>query len=208
VKDLPSPKDVVLMPYPVYRAILLFGLPGVGKGTQGQRIGRLLHFRHLSTGELFRSLDPDSSLGREVSSFSERGLLVPDELTIRIFHDAISRLIAGGEFDPVQDTLALDGIPRNVNQAKILDGQLRVIRIIYLVSSDEQVMIDRMKRRAEVEGRKDDADENVIRRRFDVYRRETKPVLDCYPRDLIVEIDALGTPDEVTAAIKRELDAS
>jgi adenylate kinase len=76
------------------------------------------------------------------------------------------------------------------------------------VSSDEQVMIDRMKRRAEVEGRKDDADENVIRRRFDVYRRETKPVLDCYPRDLIVEIDALGTPDEVTAAIKRELDAS
>jgi adenylate kinase len=195
VKDLPSPKDVVLMPYPVYRAILLFGLPGVGKGTQGQRIGCLPHFRHLSTGELFRSLDPDSGLGREVRSYSERGLLVPDELTIRIFHDAIGQLIAGGEFDPV-------------NQAKILDGQLRVIRIIYLVSSDEQVMIDRMRRRAEVEGRKDDADENVIRRRFDVYRRETKPVLDCYPPNLIVEIDALGTPDEVAGAIKRELDAS
>ncbi|HET6328931.1 MAG TPA: nucleoside monophosphate kinase [Planctomycetaceae bacterium] len=196
------------MPHPVYRAILLFGLPGVGKGTQGQRIGSLPHFRHVSTGELFRSLDPESSLGQEVRSYSERGLLVPDELTIRIFHDAIGRLITSGQFDPAQDTLALDGIPRNVNQAKILDGQLRVLRIIYLVSSDEQVMIDRMKRRAEVEGRKDDADEDVIRRRFDVYRRETKPVLECYPRALIAEIDALGTPDEVTAAIKKELAAS
>jgi adenylate kinase len=208
VKDLPSPKDVVLMPHPAYRAILLFGAPGVGKGTQGQRIGNLPHFRHVSTGDLFRSLDPDSSLGCEVRSYSERGLLVPDELTIRIFQDAIGRLIAAGKFDPARDTLVLDGIPRNVNQAKSLDGPLRVARIIYLVSSDEQVMIDRMKRRAELEGRKDDADENVIRRRFDVYRRETKPVLEYYPRDLIAEIDALGTPDEVTAAIKRELGAT
>jgi len=93
-----------------------------------------------------------------------------------------------------------------VNQAQSLDDQLRVARIIYLVSSDEQVMIDRMKHRAEVEGRKDDADEEVIRRRFDVYRHETKPVLDYYPSELIVEVDALGTPDEVAAAIKRELD--
>ena len=208
MKDWLSPKDIVLMPHPVYRAILLFGAPGVGKGTQGQRIGTLPHFRHVSTGDLFRSLDRDSSLGQEVRSYSERGLLVPDELTIRIFHDAIGRLIAAGQFDPAQDTLVLDGIPRNVNQAKSLDGQLHVVRIIYLVSSDEQVMIDRMKRRAEVEGRKDDADENVIRRRFDVYRRETKPVLECYPPQVIAEIDALGTPDQVTAAIKKELVAS
>src|SRR5262249_19204026 len=156
--------------------------------TQGQRIGSLPHFRHLSTGEVFRSLDSSSSLGEEVRAYSERGLLVPDELTIRIFHDAITRLIASGQFAPAKDTLALAGIPRKVTQERILDGQLEVVRIIYLVSSNDQVMIDRMKRRAEVEGRKDDADENVIRRRFDVYRRETKPVLDCYPRNLIVEI--------------------
>src|SRR5580704_4866468 len=196
------------MPHPPYRAILLFGAPGVGKGTQGQRIGRLPGYRHVSTGDLFRSLDRDSPLGRDVRSYSERGVLVPDELTIRIFQDAIERLVSTGQFDAERGTLVLDGIPRNVHQARILDGEIRVVRIIYLVSSNEQVMIDRMKRRAEKEGRKDDADENVIRRRFDVYRRETKPVLDCYPRDLIVEIDALGTPDEVTAAIKRELDAS
>jgi adenylate kinase len=201
-------KDVVPMPQPQYRAILLFGAPGVGKGTQGQRIGQLPHYRHLSTGDLFRSLDRDSPLGKEVRSYSERGVLVPDELTIRIFHDAIERLISRSQFDPARDTLVLDGIPRNVNQAQHLEGQVRVVRILYLVSSNEQVMIDRMKRRAEVEGRKDDADEAVIRRRFEVYRHETKPVLDYYPSDLIVEIDALGSPDEVATAIKRKLFAA
>jgi len=129
---------------PTYRAILLFGAPGVGKGTQGQRIGQLPHYRHLSTGDLFRSLDRESPLGKEVRSYSERGVLVPDELTIRIFQDAIARLVASKQFDPARDTLALDGIPRNVHQAQSLDGQLQVVRIIYLVSSDEQVMIGRM----------------------------------------------------------------
>jgi adenylate kinase len=193
------------MPNSQYRAILLFGAPGVGKGTQGQRIGLLPHYRHLSTGDLFRSLERDSPLGREVRSFTERGVLVPDELTIRIFRDAIERQIASKQFDPARDTLVLDGIPRNVNQARILDNLVRVVRILYLLSSNEQVMVDRMKRRAEVEGRKDDADESIIRRRFDVYRRETQPVLERYPSDLVIEVDALGTPDEVAAAIAKEL---
>jgi adenylate kinase len=193
------------MPLPQYRAIVLFGAPGVGKGTQGQRIGQLPHYRHVSMGDLFRSLDRDSPLGREVRSFTERGVLVPDELTIRIFRDSIERQIASKRFDPARDTLVLDGIPRNVNQARILDQLVRVVRIIYLLSSNEQVMVDRMKRRAEVEGRKDDADESIIRRRFDVYRRETQPVLEHYPSDLVIEVDALGTPDEVAAAIAKEL---
>jgi adenylate kinase len=193
------------MPLSQYRAILLFGAPGVGKGTQGLRISRLPRYRHVSTGDLFRSLDRESPLGREVRSFSERGVLVPDELTIRIFRDSIERQIASKQFDPARDTLVLDGIPRNVNQAQILDSLVRVVRIIYLVGSNEQVMVDRMKRRAEVEGRKDDADEAIIRRRFEVYRRETQPVLEYYPSDLVIEIDALGTPDEVAAAIAKEL---
>ncbi len=193
------------MSHPTYRAILLFGAPGVGKGTQGQRIGSLPHYRHVSMGELFRSVDSESPLGKEVRSYTERGVLVPDELTIRIFQHAIARMATSKQFDPAHDTLALDGIPRNVHQAQNLNGALDVVRIIYLVSSDEQVMIDRMKHRAEVEGRKDDADESVIRRRFEVYRQETKPVLDFYPRELIAEIDALRTPDEVAAAIKKEL---
>jgi len=99
----------------------------------------------------------------------------------------------------------LDGIPRNVNQCRILDKEIRVVRVIHLVSSNEEAMVARMKKRAQLEGRKDDADEAVIRRRFDVYRRETEPVLSHYPSDLILEIDALGTPDEVAAAIERGL---
>lgn len=193
------------MPEPAYRAVLLFGAPGVGKGTQGQRLGGLPHFVHLSTGEMFRSLDKNSPLGKEVRGFTERGVLVPDELTIRIFHDAVHRLIASRRFDPARDTLVLDGVPRNVHQCRILDREIRVVRIIHLVSSNEEAMVARMKKRAQLEGRKDDADEAVIRRRFDVYRRETEPVLGHYPAELILEIDALGTPDEVAAAIERGL---
>jgi len=193
------------MPEPPYRAVLLFGAPGVGKGTQGQRLGRLPQFVHLSTGDMFRSLDTNSPLGKEVRTFTERGELVPDELTIRIFRDAVHRLVASHKFDAKQDTLVLDGIPRNVNQCRILDKEIRVVRVIHLVSSNEEAMVARMKKRAQLEGRKDDADEAVIRRRFDVYRRETEPVLSHYPSDLILEIDALGTPDEVAAAIEKGL---
>jgi adenylate kinase len=185
--------------------VLLFGAPGVGKGTQGQRLGEIAHFVHLSTGEMFRSLDRNSTLGKEVRSFSERGELVPDELTIRIFREFVHGLVAAGRYRPEQDTLVLDGIPRNVNQCRILDKEVSVTKVIHLTSSDEDVMVDRIKRRAEIEGRKDDADESIIRRRFVVYRRETEPVLAYYSGKSIVEVDALGTPDAVTAAIKREL---
>jgi adenylate kinase len=195
------------MPEPAYRAVLLFGAPGVGKGTQGQRLGRVPHFLHLSTGDMFRSLDNNSPLGREVRSYTERGVLVPDELTIRIFHDAVHRLIAAGKFDAARDTLVLDGIPRNVNQCRILDPEIRLVRVLHLVSSNEEEMVDRIKKRALLEGRKDDADESIIRRRFDVYRRETAPVLGYYPADRVLEIDALGTPDEVAAAIQEGLQA-
>jgi adenylate kinase len=193
------------MPEPPYRAVLLFGAPGVGKGTQGQRLGRLPHFVHLSTGEMFRSLDTNSPLGREVRNYTERGELVPDELTIRIFRDAMQRLIASHRFDAKQDTLVLDGIPRNINQCRILDREIRVVRVLHFVSSNEEAMVARMKRRAQLEGRKDDADETVIRHRFEVYRRETEPLLGHYRSDLILEIDALGTPDEVAAAIEKGL---
>jgi adenylate kinase len=193
------------MPEIRYRVVLLFGAPGVGKGTQGQRLRQLPHFAHLSTGEMFRSLDPKSPLGQEVRGFTERGELVPDELTIRIFRDAVQKMVASNRFDPRQDTLVLDGIPRNVNQCNILDKEIRVICVLHFVSFNQEAMVARIKKRAEIEGRKDDVDEAVIRHRFDVYRRETAPVLSHYPSDLVLEIDALGTPDEVTAAIEKGL---
>jgi len=140
-----------------------------------------------------------------VREFTERGELVPDELTIRIFRDAVQRLAESRQFNAGEDTLVLDGIPRNVNQCRILDNDIRVVRIIHLVSFDAEAMVARLKKRAQLEGRKDDADEAVIRHRLDVYRRQTAPVLEYYPQSLVLEIDALGTPDEVAAAIQRRL---
>jgi adenylate kinase len=192
------------MPEPVYRAVLLFGAPGVGKGTQGQRLGRLTHFVHVSTGEMFRSLG-NGPVGKEARTYFERGVLVPDDLTIRVFRERVHSLVAEHLFDPARDTLILDGIPRNPTQARILDGDIKVVKIIHFAASDEDAMVARILKRALIEGRKDDANEEIIRKRFDIYRRETSPVLESYPRELILEIDALGTPDEVTATIERGL---
>lgn len=192
------------MPEPVYRAVLLFGAPGVGKGTQGQRLGRLPHFIHISTGDMFRSLG-NGPVGKEARTYFERGVLVPDELTIRIFRERLQDLVANHLLESARDTLILDGIPRNPNQAEILDGDIKVIKIIHFVASDEDAMVARIKKRALLEGRKDDADEATIRKRFDIYRRDTSPVLKCYPPELILEIDALGTPEEVAATIERGL---
>ncbi len=99
------------MSHPTYRAILLFGTPGVGKGTQGQRIGSLPHYRHVSMGELFRSVDSESPLGKEVRSYTERGVLVPDELTIRIFQHAIARMVTSKQFDPRTTRLPSTAFP-------------------------------------------------------------------------------------------------
>jgi len=192
------------MPEPVYRAVLLFGAPGVGKGTQGQRLGRLAHFVHVSTGEMFRSLG-NGPVGKEARTYFDRGVLVPDDLTIRVFRERVHALVAEHLFDPARDTLILDGIPRNPTQARILDGDIKVVKIIHFAASDENAMVARILKRALIEGRKDDANEEIIRKRFDIYRRETSPVLESYPRELILEIDALGTPDEVTATIERGL---
>jgi adenylate kinase len=97
-------------------------------------------------------------------------------------------------YKPAQDVLILDGIPRNVAQAKALEPYLEVLDVIHLVCRDVDAMVMRMRRRALKENRLDDADEKVIRRRFDVYERETAPVLGHYPRSIVHEVDAVGSP--------------
>ena len=183
----------------------MFGAPGSGKGTHGKILGSIPGFFHCACGDVFRNLRADTELGKVFIEYSSHGRLVPDSPTIQLWRRTIDGSTQMGRFHPEIDTLVLDGIPRNVNQARILDSLVRVARIIYLLGSDAQVMINRIKRRAELEGRKDDADEDVIRRRLEVYRHETKPVLDYYPSGQIAKIDALGTPDEVGAAIQKEL---
>jgi adenylate kinase len=180
-----------------YRTVLFFGAPGVGKGTQGMVLGRLPGFHHLSSGDIFRSLDKESPQGKEAASCMSRGELIPDNLTIRICTNGLQQRIDDGEYKPADDLLILDGIPRNVPQAEILRETVNILSIVCLVYSDENVMVERMKNRAMQQNRSDDADENVIRRRFEIYREQSEPVLDFYPKELIAEIDAVATPAEV-----------
>jgi adenylate kinase len=177
-----------------YKTILLFGAPGVGKGTQGKILGHVPGFYHLACGDVFRSLDMTSPLGRKFLEFSSRGELVPDELTIEMWKQNIHAQTVLSIYKPTQDVLILDGIPRNVAQAKALEPYLEVLDVIHLVCRDVDAMVMRMRRRALKENRLDDADEKVIRRRFDVYERETAPVLGHYPRSIVHEVDAVGSP--------------
>lgn len=177
-----------------YKTILLFGAPGVGKGTQGKILGHIPGFYHLACGDVFRSLDMTSDLGRNFLEFSSRGELVPDELTIAMWKQNIHAQTVLSIYKPTQDLLVLDGIPRNLTQARALDPYLEVLNVIHLVCRDVDAMVMRMRRRALKENRLDDADEKVIRRRFDVYKKETAPVLEHYPQNIVHEVDAIGSP--------------
>lgn len=173
-----------------YRAILLFGAPGSGKGTQGKVIGAIPGFLHSSTGDIFRALDKKSDMGKVFLQYSTRGELVPDEFTIKLWKQHMAGLVAAGKFDPKQGTLVMDGVPRNAKQAELLKDSIDVVKIICLEARDMEEMVQRLRARAVKENRPDDADVNVIRNRMAVYERETKPVLDCYPADKIVKVDA------------------
>lgn len=183
-----------------YASVLLFGPPGAGKGTQGKRLGQLDHCVHLATGDMFRGLDKDSELGRKVASYSSKGELVPDDVTVELWQSHVAGMVERGEYDPAADLLLLDGIPRSVGQAAALEGLIEPKAILHLVVTDLDAMVARMKGRAETEGRADDADEEVIRNRFAVYDRETAPVLGHYDPALVHDVDAQMSIDDVFKA--------
>jgi adenylate kinase len=185
--------------------VLLFGAPGVGKGTQGTILGQIPGFCHLSCGDVFRSLNINSAEGREIYQYSSRGQLVPDELTVRIWTKALHGHIAASRYKPPDEMLVLDGIPRNPNQVEMLKSTINVLAIIHLICLDEARMIDRIKRRAIRENRADDANEDIIRTRFNVYRQESEPVINCYPKEIIKCIDAMQSPPEVLVEVLQHL---
>jgi len=175
-----------------YKSILLVGPPGSGKGTHGKWLGNLLGFVHVASGDLFRALDKSSELGKIFVEYSSKGLLVPDDFTVRLWEDHMKRMVAAKKFNPASDTLVLDGIPRNVNQAKMMAPHLDVQKVIVIrVEHGLEEIVQRMKLRAEKEGRHDDANEATIRNRFVVYEKETKPVLDFYPANVRIEVNGL-----------------
>lgn len=180
-----------------YQTILLFGAPGAGKGTQGKILGQIPGFYHLSCGEVFRTLDMTTELGKTFMEYSSKGLLVPDDVTVKMWQLNMHARTVLSEYKPNVDLLVLDGIPRNTTQAKLLEKHLNVLKIIHLVCPDKEEMIKRLRRRALKENRIDDAKEEVIRKRWEVYEKETYPVLQVYPSNLIAEVNAQGSPARV-----------
>ena len=184
-----------------YKTILLFGAPGAGKGTQGKILGAIAGFHHCACGDVFRSIDMKSELGKVFYEYSSRGELVPDDFTVKLWQHAIDAKIACNAYKPRQDLLILDGIPRTVEQARIMDDTIEVLRIVHLVCRDQEAMFERLRRRALKENRYDDADETVIRNRWYVYDKESVPVLNYYAGNLIEEVDSIGSPAQVLGNI-------
>ena len=193
------------MPAECYKTVLLFGAPGVGKGTQGRILGSIPGFFHLSCGEVFRSLDIHSPEGKIVYETTSQGNFVPDDLTIKIWKKSLQGQAALSNYKPHEDLLVLDGLPRNVKQVELVKEHIDVQRIIYLICSDEESMMHRIRRRAIRENRVDDANESIIRHRFDIYHEQTQPVLESYPQELIAQIDAMGSPAEVLQSVLSQL---
>ena len=184
-----------------YKTILLFGAPGSGKGTQGHILGRIPGFIHVATGELFRDLKVGSPLGRAFLDYSSRGALVPDGFTVQLWKEHVDGLVSLHRYDPETDVLILDGIPRTVAQARLMDEYVDVLRVYYLDCHDKEIMFQRLKRRALHENRLDDASDDVIQKRLYVYEAETVPVLGYYAGDNVRHIDTGRSPVEVLADI-------
>ncbi|MGJ8673326.1 adenylate kinase family protein [Rubritalea sp.] len=178
-------------------AILILGAPGSGKGTQGKALGMVPRFFHCACGDVFRSLDTRTELGKKFVEYSSKGQLVPDELTIQLWEAQIENWKEGNVYFPETDILILDGIPRNVKQAEILSDYIEVHHIFHLSCPDRSELARRMQKRALRENRIDDASETVIEDRIRTYEAETKPILEFYPDAIRTDIDATQQPIKV-----------
>jgi adenylate kinase len=182
-------------------AFIILGAPGSGKGTQGKILGSIPRFFHCACGDVFRSLDTRTALGRQFVEYSSRGELVPDELTIELWKAQIDNLADTHIYKPDIDFLILDGIPRNVRQAELLDQHVEVHQVFHLSCPDRDELARRMRKRALKDNRIDDASDKVINQRIATYEGETKPILAHYPADRVMDIDATQPPVKVISEI-------
>lgn len=186
---------------PRYQSVVLVGPPGVGKGTQGKLLSSIPGIFHLSSGDMFRELDENTDFGQLFHEYATRGDLVPDDITVKIWQEYISIKVEQNVYNPKSDLLVLDGIPRNLAQAELLSPYLDILKILFMVCEDREVMFERIRGRALKEKRRDDADELVVRYRWDLYKRDTEPMIDHFSQETVRIIDA----DTIPAAVLHQI---
>jgi adenylate kinase len=179
--------------------LLLIGPPGAGKGTQAVRLAEAYGIPAISTGDIFRSnVKNETELGKQAKAFMDAGNNVPDSLTNALVRDRLKEQDAANGF-------LLDGYPRTLDQVRELDEILAEtgtsLDVVVELQADPEVVVERLQKRAEIEGRADD-NESVVRHRLEVYREQTEPLIGVYTeRGALVAVDAIGTIDEVTERI-------
>ncbi len=188
-----------------YRSIILFGMPGSGKGTQGAVLGQLPDWVHISMGEILRKIPRHGRFGREIEGYTSQGLMVPDDLTVRIFERHLNILEMQELVIPEQHILILDGLPRNYAQAERIQDFIDVMQIFHLKINDTTKAMERLRARALRENRLDDMSDEVIHRRLETYYDETFKTLSFYPTELIYDVDAGKRMIDVLCSIANRL---
>lgn len=179
------------------------GPPGAGKGTQAVNISKTLNIPHISTGDIFReNMKNETALGLEAKAFYDKGMYVPDEVTNRIVEDRLT-------WDDVKNGFLLDGYPRTIEQVNFLDQILaqksQKIEKVLELTIDIPVVVARLLKRAQEQGRIDDTKE-VITKRLEVYASSTAPLLTEYKnRSILIKVDGMGSVNEVEGKIKKAL---
>jgi len=184
--------------------VLLLGPQGAGKGTQAKRISAEYGIPHIASGEILRAeMDAATELGRRVKKVYDRGDLVSDDLMIELIRNRLDQ-------PDTESGFVLDGFPRTTVQAEALESMFndigRNFSVAFALQIPDEVAFDRLRRRAELEGRADDTDE-AIQRRLDNYHRETEPLIEYYrTRGNLVPIHGNRSENEVFAEIQRALE--
>lgn len=187
--------------------LLIMGPPGAGKGTQASSIADHYGIVTISTGQLFRdNIQLGTPLGKQIEALIAGGNLVPDEVT----NQMVFQRLASPDVKK-RGGFLLDGYPRTLEQVEALDGELvrsrRKLQAVIALVADPTQLVERLLKRAEIEGRADD-NADSIRHRIDVYHAETAPLLEVYrERGLLVEVDAMGAVEDVRTRITNALDA-